>query len=225
MAVVSELNSTGSDLVYSTFLGGDDIEQGFAIAVDVSGSAYVTGYTLSDDFPVVNAFQPELHGYIDGFVSKFSPDGSQLSYSSYLGSGAESGVAIAVDARDNAYVLGVSKTNLFIMVDPIQSTLHGDSDAFISMIDPTGGTLVYSTYFGGDGDENYVSSDGNIFGAAAVGPSGSLYITGRTTSSTGFPAAAPLQPNFGGGAADAFVAKLSPEPGAPDLSINVDPNA
>src|SRR5262249_17095763 len=167
-AFVTQLNSAGSGLVYSTFLGGGDIEQGLGIAVDSSGAAYVTGYTLSDDFPVVNAFQPELHGFADGFVSKFSPDGSKVSYSSYLGSGDEGGLSIAVDSHGNAYVLGMSRTNLFPLVDPIQSSLQGDSDAFVTMIDPTGTTMVYSTYLGGGGDENYEKPVANLFGSIAV---------------------------------------------------------
>lgn len=224
-AFVAQLNSSGSGLIYSTFLGGADIEQGFGIAVDSSGAAYVTGYTLSDDFPLANAFQPELHGFADGFVSKFSPDGSTLSYSSYLGSGDEGGLSIAVDSHGNAYVLGVSRTNLFPLVDPIQSRLQGDSDAFVTMIDPTGATMVYSTYLGGDGDENYKLPTADLFGSIALDPSAAVYFTGRTTSSNAFPTASALQASFGGGAADAYVTKLTPASTTPEPSVGVFPNA
>jgi hypothetical protein len=224
-AFVAQLNSAGSGLVYSTFLGGGDIEQAFGITLDSSGAAYVTGYTLSDDFPVVNAFQPELLGFADGFVTKLKPDGSGLIYSSYLGSGDEGGLSIAVDGHGNAYVVGVSRTDLFPLVDPLQSSLQGNSDAFVTMVDPTGGTKVYSTYFGGDGDDNYKQPTGDLFGSVALDSSGAVYLTGRTTSSGGFPTASPLQASFGGGAADAYVAKLAPAPNTPDLSVDIFPDA
>src|SRR5262249_52084821 len=105
---VTKLSPSGSSLVYSTYLGGGGIDYGYGIAVDGSGSAYVTGQTGSSDFPTVNPYQSD-QGDTDAFVAKLSPDGAGLVYSTYLGGNAEdAGFSIAVDAATNAYVTGVT---------------------------------------------------------------------------------------------------------------------
>src|SRR4029077_7558974 len=104
---VTELNSNGTELVYSTYLGGTNYDIGEGIAVDRDGEAYVTGYTYSSDFPLKNAVQPVLNGPADAFVSKFNSDGSDLVYSTFLGgSDFDAGGSIAVDCFGNAYVTG-----------------------------------------------------------------------------------------------------------------------
>src|SRR4029077_1139456 len=111
---VAKLNSAGSALVYSTYLGGSDNDIGNRIAVDALGNAYVTGTTSSSDFPTVNALYPALRGVADAFVAKLSPSGSALIYSTYLGgSDSESGYAIAVDSSGNAYVTGQTASTDF----------------------------------------------------------------------------------------------------------------
>src|SRR5439155_27006962 len=105
-AFVTNLNATGSALVYSTYLGGSSNDQGNAIAVDASGSAYVTGETLSTNFPTtLGAIQPTFAGVIDAFVTKLNPAGSALVYSTYLGGSAgDAALGIALEARGVAYV-------------------------------------------------------------------------------------------------------------------------
>jgi hypothetical protein len=197
-------------LVYSTYLGGSEFNQGSAIAVDSSGNAYVTGYTYSSNFPTVNAFQTSLAGVTDAFITKIDASGSALVYSTYLGGpanlAASAGSAIAVDSSGNAYVTGSTSSGNFPLVNAIQSSYGGGldyGDAFAAEIDASGSALVYSTYLGGAGDD---------YGTGiAVDSSGNTYVAG-TTASSNFPTASPLQASFGGGVnfGDAFVSKISP---------------
>jgi hypothetical protein len=191
-------------LAYSTYLGGSNgfIEQGYGIAVDTTGNAYVTGRASSTDFPTVNAIQPALGGYVDAFVTKFNADGSALVYSTYLGGTKEDdGVGIAVDSEGSAYVTGQTLSTDFPAVNAIQPTFGGGVyDGFVAKINAAGSALVYSTYLGGSGND----SGGGI----AVDSAGNAYISGGT-SSTNFPTKNPLQPTYGGGLADAFVTKIN----------------
>src|SRR5208337_1400624 len=103
-AFITKFNSHGSALVYSTYLGGSNLDTGYGIAVDTSGNAYVTGVTESIDFPMANALQAALDGPSDVFVAKINASGSALIYSTYLGgSGSDEGVGIAVDSSGSAY--------------------------------------------------------------------------------------------------------------------------
>ena len=205
-AFVTKLNADGSAMVYSTYLGGSvgggGLDEGFGIAVDSSGNAYVMGATFSLDFPTTaEAFQPDFAGIEDAFVTKLNPDGSALVYSSYLGGNHfDRGVAIAVDAADNAYLLGMTQSRDFPTVNPFQPA-HGGGfeDVFVAKLNATGSALVYSTYLGG--------SENEYGGGIAVDTAGNAYVTG-VTFSTNFPTANPLQPGHGG-ARDAFVAKLN----------------
>ncbi len=192
-------------LVYSTYLGGSDLDVGGGIAVDRSGNAYVTGYTFSTDFPTVNPVQPENGGggYSDAFVAKLNPSGSALVYSTYLGgNNYDQGVGIAVDASGNAYVTGYTISTDFPTMNPVQPTYAGgQSDAFVAKLNASGSALVYSTYLGGSGDDDGLG--------IAVDSSGNAYITGQT-SSDDFPTKNPLQPTSAGGmGGDAFVTKLN----------------
>src|SRR5439155_646519 len=112
---VTKLNPTGSALVYSTYLGGSDLESGTGIAVDATGSAYVTGQTWSTNFPTTaGAFQTTYGGNVDGFVTKLDAAGSALVYSTYLGSsGGDTNIGIAVDTAGNAYVSGSTDSTSF----------------------------------------------------------------------------------------------------------------
>jgi hypothetical protein len=136
-AVVSKINPTGSALVYSTYLGGSEVETGWAIALDGEGNAYVSGSTGSRNFPTVNPFQRALKGGGDAFVSKLNAAGSALLYSTYLGgSGAEDGFGIAVDSAGRAYVTGDTSSTNFPTMNPVQSAHGGGQyDAFVAEID------------------------------------------------------------------------------------------
>lgn len=204
-AFVTKLDSSGSALVYSTYLGGNDYEDGFGIAVDAAGSAYVTGRTLSADFPLMNPLQPACGAGVmycgNAFVTKIAPSGSALVYSTFLGgSSPDEGNGIAVDATGAAYVVGWTASDDFPTMNPLQPALRGIWDAFVAKVNPAGSALVYSTYLGG--------SDADRGLAIAVDPAGSAYVTGWT-SSPDFPTVNPLQP-APSPRANAFVAKLDP---------------
>src|SRR5262249_45606082 len=106
-AFVTKLNTTGTGLVYSTYLGGSNQDPGWAMAVDGAGNAYVTGVTPSSNFPTANALQGVLKGGQDAFVARLNAAGSAFLYSTYLGGGSgDSGRGIAVDSAGTAYVTG-----------------------------------------------------------------------------------------------------------------------
>jgi len=198
---VTKLNPTGSALIYSTYLGGPEFDQGEAITVDAFGNAYVTGQAQSLNFPTLNPFQPinSNPGRATGFVTKLSSTGS-LAYSTYLGgTGDQAGTGIAVDSAGNAYITGEVCSDNFPTANPLQSSHRGGCDAFITKLSSTGSALVYSTYLGGSGFE--------AGRAIAVDVAGNAYVTGETRS-TNFPTKVPQQARNGGGS-DAFVVKLN----------------
>ena len=207
-AFVSKINAAGNGLAYSTYLGGSD-STGNGIAVDSAGAAYVTGAANSANFPTAAPLQGVSGGAGDTFVSKLAPDGSALTYSTYLGgSGGDTGYGIAVDSSGDAIVAGQTNSPNFPTTNAAQNALGGADDAFVAALGPAGNGFVYSTYLGGSGSD--------IARAVAVDAGGNTYVTGQTTS-TNFPTVAPFQGSFNGGAYDAFVAKLgnNPIPPAP----------
>jgi len=201
-AFVTKLNASGSGLVYSTYLGGSGWDFGNGLAADSAGNAYVTGYTISTNFPTANAFQATYGGSNgDAFVTKLHASGSGLVYSTYLG-GSRSDVAmgLAVDAAGNAYVTGKTESTNFPTATAFQATNGGYSDVFVTKLNAAGSGLVYSTYLGG-------GSDDRGFGIAVDAP-GNAYVTGYTQS-TNFPTANAFQATHAGGTYDAFVTKLN----------------
>jgi Bacterial Ig-like domain (group 3)/Kelch motif/Beta-propeller repeat len=178
-AFVTKLNATGTALVYSTYLGGSLGEGASSIAVDGSGSAYVTGGTNSTDFPTTaGAVQTNLEGGNgDAFVTKLNASGSALVYSTYLGgTGDDHATGIAVDASGSAHVTGDTfSTNFPTTAGAFQTTSAGGG-AFVTALNASGTTLVYSTYLGGNDASNSISLDG----------SGNAYVTG-SAGSTNFP--------------------------------------
>ena len=203
-AFITKINSAGTALVYSTYLGGSGLDSGQSIAVDGQGNAYVTGYTYSTNFPVVNALQPAFAGgNSDAFVAKINPAGSALVYSTYLGGRNDDiGSGIAVDRTGNAYVTGQTISSNFPTVNPIQSAFGGgNGDAFVAKINSSGSALVYSTYLGG-GEQD--------FGVGiAVDGSGNAFIAGATLS-TNFPTMNPFQAHLRG-SQNTFVTKVNPQ--------------
>ena len=212
-AFVSVINAAGSGFVYSTYLGGGATDQGFAIAVDSAGDAYVTGMTQSSDFPRKGALQTAFGGTQDAFVTALNPGGTALLYSTYLGgTGADAGAGIAVDANKTAYVTGQTRSSNFNVLNATQTTLGGGSDAFVSEIN-SAGALVFSTYLGGSGDEDAAATASSVpIGAIAVDSTGAnIYVTGNTASPTGsFPTTTgSFRATYGGGSFDAFVTKYT----------------
>src|SRR5438128_7869903 len=129
----------------------------YAIAVDAAGSVYVTGASFAHDFPTRNPLQA-TNGHSQGLsaiITKLSPDGASLVYSTYLGgsSGFSNDVALGLvlDSTGAAYVTGNTNSTNFPTRNPIQGALAGalGGDLFVSKISPDGASLVYSTYLGG----------------------------------------------------------------------------
>jgi len=186
-------------LIYSTYLGGNSYDCGHDIALDGSGCAYVTGFTYSVNFPSVNPYDGSLDGSYDAFVSKLSPAGNSLIYSTYLGGNdRDEGRGVAIDVSGSAYVTGLTYSNDFPTQNPYQ-TYHGNIDAFITKLSPSGNSLVYSTYLGGSAEDDGLD--------IALGNDNCAYLTGKTYS-TNFPVQNPYQTTYHGGV-DAFVTKLS----------------
>jgi hypothetical protein len=199
---VTKLNTAGSALTYSTYLGGaaSDFPQG--LTFDSAGSAYVTGYTSSADFPTTaGAFQPTRPGGFDAFVTKLNAAGSALAYSTYLGGASDDvGRGVAIDSAGNAYVAGNTCSNNFpTTVGAFQSSLHGCADAFVTRVNAVGSALDYSSYLGG--------SSNDIEQGIARGPTGSIYLTGNTTS-TDFPTTAGAFQTSLPGNTDVFVTRM-----------------
>jgi hypothetical protein len=206
-AFVTKLNASGTALVYSTYLGANNVDNGLGIAIDTAGNAYITGGTFSTNFPTTaGAFDTADNPGLDAFVTKINALGTAHLYSTYLGGGGdEQGNGIAVDSVGNASVTGSTVSTDFPTAQPIQPTNGGgNNDAFVTKFDASGSGLVYSTYLGGTQNDR-----GN---AIAVDSSGNAYVTGITSSSN-FPSTHPPQPTYGG-VSDAFVTKVSGSSGA-----------
>jgi hypothetical protein len=202
-AFAAKLNNSLSTLHYATYLGGygnNVNEFGDAIAVNQSGEAYVAGKTGSTTFPTTTgAWQTNIGGLVDTFVTRLNDSGSGLLYSTYLGgSGWEECGAIAVDSSGCAYVVGNTESTNFPRVKSLQEK-SGPTDAFVAKLLPDGSGLVYSTYLGGSGTELGMS--------IAVDTAGVAYVCGDTTSAD-FPRVNPIQGTYGGNG-DGFVAKLA----------------
>jgi hypothetical protein len=187
-AFVTELNSTGTTILYSTYLGGSNYDQGNAITVDSTGAAYVTGDTESTNFPwTANVSQPAYGGQQDVFVTKLAPGGKALVFSSYLGGGGiDHGTGIAIDGSFNVYVTGSTYSTNFPTKYPTQAVIGGGEDVFVTELNSTGTALEFSTYIGGSGGTPGLEECGN---AVAVDTSGNVYVAG-VTSSVNFPVTA-----------------------------------
>jgi uncharacterized protein (TIGR03437 family) len=207
------LQGSPAALAYSTYLGGDGADIIHAMAIDASNNIYLTGETLSSNFPVTaGAFQKKHAGQPgtitgilaptptapDAFVVKLNPSG-QIVYATYLGgAGADAGLGIAVDSAGSAYVVGsTSSQNFPVTAGAVQTRLAGNSDVFVAKLSPDGSTLVYATYLGGAGFDTAA--------AIAVDSSNNAYLGGL--ASADFPTTPGAYRVQGGGA---FSAKLNP---------------
>jgi hypothetical protein len=205
-AYITELNATGTDVIYSTFLGGSFTDRGNAIAVDSSGFVYVAGHTNSNDFPVMNALQAVYGGGLDnGFMAKLNPQASgvdSLVFCTYLGgSGSDRALGLSVDSLGNIYVAGeTSSAADFPLVNALQPIYGGGaSNGFVAKINNAGTSLLFATFLGGSG--------GDQASGLALDANANIYVTGSTNSAD-FPVLNPVQPNLDG-TSDAFVTKLT----------------
>jgi len=204
-AFVTKLNPSGTAAIYSTYLGGNNGDGAYAIAVDADGSAYVVGSGTSVDFPRVSPAQAGYGGFGgvagDAFITKFSPSGTSLVFSTYLGgSSNESGRGVAVDSAGNAYLTGWTDSSDFPTVNALQASFNGSRNAFVAKLPPSGNPWVYVTLLAGNSVDEGT--------AIAADSAGNAYVTGLT-SSTNFPSANPLQAAFGG-EFDVFISKITP---------------
>jgi len=200
---VTKLNSTGSGLIYSTFIGGSADDMGFSIVVDAQGCAYITGHSDSSDFPTTLNASDKTYATGEGFVTKLNSTGSGLVYSTYLGGQSDdASLSIDLDSSDNAYVTGVTSSFDFPTTLGAFKTVKsvGSYDAFVAKLDGEGSTLIYSTFLGGDGDEESNS--------ITVDPLGYAYVAGRTASPN-FPTTPGAFNTSYGDNRDAFVTKLN----------------
>ena len=218
-AFVTELNSSGSALLYSTFLGGSNTDQASGIAVDGNGNAIISGYTYSTDFPTTaGAFDTSQDGGTqDAFITRLNASGSALLYSTFLGgSGNEMGYQVGLDSSGNAYVSGYTSSSDFPTTSGAYDTSYngGTSDAFISKLNSSGSALLYSTFLGGAGSEYALGLFVDLYRH--------VYLTG-TTDSADFPTTSGVFDMSYGGGYDSFVTKLAtayPDIRQPIANIN-----
>jgi RTX calcium-binding nonapeptide repeat (4 copies)/Beta-propeller repeat len=209
---VAKVNSAGTSLVYSGFLGGTADDIGFGIALDGDGNAYVNGVTESDETSFPASVGPDLshNGGRDAFVAKVNPGGGGLAYAGYIGGSGdeitEANTKIAVDAGGNAYLAGPtdSDESTFPVKGGPDLTFNGGSgDAYVAKVNPQGTALVYAGYIGGVGLDHGIG--------VAVDGSGRALVGGFTASpETTFPAIGGPDLTFAGGFADGFVARVNP---------------
>lgn len=174
---VTVLNSKGSALIYSTYLGGTHQDQANAITLDSNSNSYIVGWTTSPDFPTTTgAFQTSYSGTSDAFVAKLNPKGTALIYSTLLGvSNDNRGFGIGLDTAGDAYIAGFTTSTGFPTTPgAFQAALKGASNAFVTELDPTATALVYSTYLGGSGSD--------IAWGVALDSSNNAYLAGQTSS-------------------------------------------
>ncbi len=187
-------------LVYATYLGGSGWDYPLGIAVDAAGSAYVTGYTNSPDFPNNGGAYTADQGGYDAFVTKLNPTGTAAVYSTYLGgSGDDYGNSIAVDSSGDAVIAGQTfSSNFPITPGALQSAQGG---AFVAKLSPSGSSLMYATYLGGLND----FADG-----IGIDSAGDAYAVGGTSSASFPTTPGAFQTMFAGGGLDLFVSKVNP---------------
>ena len=180
-AFVAKISADGTSLAYSTYLGGSGGDVGNAIAVDLTGNAFITGATSSKDFPIENALQRIALGPTAAFVAKISAGGASLGFSTFLGgSTSDQGLGIFVDAAGNIFIAGETYSAAFPLAAPVQSACRLDrngscsGDAFVAVFDPSGSHLEFGTYLGGSATDQARG--------IAVDSQDAVYLAGATTS-------------------------------------------
>ena len=200
-AYVTKFQADGTALIFSTYYGGVGADLGVGLSLDSAGAVYVTGYTLSADFPTVAPLQAAIAGAYDAFVLKLNASGSAVSYATYLGGTLDDAVVdVAVDSTGAAYLAGRTKSSNFpVTTGVLQGTLAGKMDGFVAKVNPSGSALAWSTYLGGTDDDR-------VFGIA-LGAGGAVLLSGETRSSN-FPSVGAFQ-GTKNALQDGFVAKLN----------------
>jgi len=202
--VVVKFNSSGSALIYSTFIGGSGREAPASLGIDTSGNVYLAGQTESDDYPTTSgAFDRTQNNIFDGFVTKLNAAGSALVYSTYFGGpdGETAPIELVVDRHGNAVVTGLTSTDSMpTTAGAYAESWSGGYDAFLMKLNTTGSSLAYSTYLGG--------SDDDMGFGVALDRKGNPYVVGITFS-VDFPMTLSAYDNSHNDENDVFVAKLN----------------
>ena len=213
---VAKLSEDGSEILFSTYLGGADTDTGIAVALDSSENIIIAGNSNSKDFPTMKAIQNKSQGGQEIVITQLSADGQLIQYSTYLGGRDEDTVkAMILDSKGNLVLTGYTRSWDFpITFDAYQSRLggvkrgfnqgNGTYDAILTRLQADGQSLIYSTYLGGTGFDmgTSIASDGQD----------KLWLAGNTTSSRDFPVTgAVFQSRYGGGLSNGFVARFDME--------------
>lgn len=197
---VSKLDASGSNLIYSDYIGGNNDDYAVGLALDSANEVYVTGATQSSNFPVVNAYQSQQPGPYTGFLTKISADGSELLYSTYLGgNNYDQPAGIAIDGSGEVLVAGYTQSQNFPVINAYQSTALANQGGiygtygFLTKFSADDSSLVYSTYFAGntnieEGGCCWVSPYSAI-NTVVADVNGNAYVAG-TTNTYNFPVTA-----------------------------------
>jgi hypothetical protein len=194
---VAKLDATGSNLIYTDYLGGSSDDNAYALTLDGTNNVYISGSTASSDFPMVSAFQGSYPGAPSAFLTKISPDGSSLLYSTYFGgNGYGVSVGLAVDGSGNMLIAGYTTSTNLPVANAYQATVSANAGGvfgvygFLTKFSPDGSSLAYSTYFGGSSNVEGVCQGSpcwieplSYIAGMAMDSSGSAYVAGNTTTS------------------------------------------
>lgn len=193
---IAKLNPSGTNLVYADYIGGNNQDYGYALALDRKNEVYVTGGTASSDFPVVNPYQASYPGSFNAFLTKISADGSSLLYSTYLGgNGSDMPAGIAIDQLGSVLVAGNTTSTTFPTANAFQASANPNGGGlygnygFLTKFSPDGSSLVYSTYLGGSANQPYNCGGTPCWGSpysgingVAADQNGNAYVTGDTNT-------------------------------------------
>jgi hypothetical protein len=226
-AFVVKVAPSGQGLLYATYIGGSSTDEGYGLAVDATGAAYLAGVTESteatfpdgDGFGAVPGFDRTHNGDEDGFLAKLTPNGLSLVYATYIGGGGQDAAwNVALAPSGAATVVGSTASTQatfpdgdgFGAVPGFDQTYNGGtSDGFVVRVDPDGLSLQFATYLGGSGEESALG--------VALDATGRIYMVGRTASiqatfpdGDGFGGVPGLDQTYNGGSYDGFVARINP---------------
>ncbi len=200
-AFITKLNSTGTGIVFSTYLGGTSYETARGLVVDEESNIYLSGTTNSNNFPTYKGLNNSHNGGEDGFITKLNSTGNELIFSTYIGgSSNENTIIISVDSSSNIYIGGTTYSANFPKVNAFDDVIAGGSEAFVAKLNATGSGLLFSSYLGGDG-QDYIRD-------MAIDDYNHIYLTGDTYSSTNFPLVNAINDTLSG-PKDYFVSKVN----------------
>ena len=208
-AFVTKLDASGSSLLYSTYLGGSMDEWGNGLTIDEEGHAYIVGVTYSENFPTTSGVYDRSHngGIADAFVTKMDLTGSSLLYSTFVGGDQwEEGSSIVIDGEGNVYISGYTESLDFpVTLGAFDTSYNDNQDGYVCKLDPTGSTLLFSTFLGGNSEDSCDSDGGD---GMILDRLGNIYVVGETESAD-FPTTSEAYDRTHNGRWDTFVAALN----------------